>query len=50
MKFGPRILMTTSVEHKEHSLALVAGLHVCVKKLSGGTGNTRRILIHVILA
>lgn len=42
--------MTTFAEHKEHLLALVAGLHVCVKKLSKGTGDTMRILIHMILA
>lgn len=36
MKYRPAVLMTTSAEHGEHLLALLAGLHMCVKKLSKG--------------
>lgn len=50
VKYGPGILMTTSAEHKELLLALTAGLHVCIKKLRKGSGNTRRLLMHMILA
>jgi len=45
-----RHLNDCSAEHGERWLALVAGLHVCAKKLSKATGNTRRMLIHMILA
>lgn len=36
VKYRPDILMATSAKHEEHMLALLTGLHMCIKEISKG--------------